>query len=151
MDNTMNPKTGSRKLSRFGRHPQAGYTIQASVWLEKDGELYIGGGRATLLEKLYQLGSIAAAARAMKLTYRNAWLWIDAMNRLAPSPLVEKITGGAGGGHTQLTDEGLQAIAQYHALRTKLAEIISQEHFFNIDTMFTESAREDFGNSSQNI
>ena len=84
------PKTGSRKASRFGRHQQTRYTTQASVWIEKDGELYLGGGRAILLEKLDQLGSIAAAARYMGLTYRNAWLWIDAMNRLAPSPLVEK-------------------------------------------------------------
>ncbi|MCL1885846.1 MAG: LysR family transcriptional regulator [Dehalococcoidia bacterium] len=123
MENTKKAQSGSRKLSRFGRHPQTGYTVQASIWLEKDGELYIGGGRAALLEKLEELGSIAAAARAMKLTYRNAWLWIDAMNRLAPSPLVEKITGGAGGGHAQITDAGRQAIAQYHELRTKLAKI----------------------------
>jgi len=123
VDSAQDSKAGSRKLSRFGRHPKIGYTIQANVWVEKDGELYIGGGRATLLEKLDQLGSISAAARAMKLTYRNAWLWIDAMNRLAPSPLVEKITGGAGGGHAQLTDEGRQAIAQYRKLRAKLSEI----------------------------
>ena len=116
-------KTGSRKPSRFGRHPQAGYTTQASVWIEKDGELYLGGGRAMLLERLAKLGSIAAAARSMRLTYRNAWLWIDAMNRMAPSPLVEKITGGAGGGHAQLTDEGHKAIASYKELRARLAEI----------------------------
>jgi molybdate transport system regulatory protein len=116
-------KTGSRKPSRFGRHPQAGYTTQASVWIEKDGELYLGGGRAMLLERLEQLGSIAAAARSMGLTYRNAWLWIDAMNRLATSPVVEKITGGTGGGHAQLTDEGRKAVAEYKDLRSKLAEL----------------------------
>jgi len=125
LNNVNDLKNTSRKLSRFGRHPQTGYTVQASIWLEKDGELYIGGGRATLLEKLGQLGSIAAAARSMKLTYRNAWLWIDAMNRLAPSPLVEKIAGGAGGGHAQLTEEGRRAIANYHKLRAKLAELTS--------------------------
>ncbi len=118
-------KIGSRKPSRFGRHPQAGYTTQASVWIEKDGELHLGGGRAMLLERLEQLGSIAAAARSMGLTYRNAWLWIDAMNRLAPSPVVEKITGGAGGGHAQLTDEGRKAVYNYKELRSKLAELFS--------------------------
>lgn len=127
MDKNDNSKTGSRKPSRFGRHPHAGYTTQASVWIEKDGELYLGGGRAILLEKLDQMGSIAAAARSMGLTYRNAWLWIDAMNRLAPSPLVEKITGGAGGGHARLTDEGRKAIAYYRELRTKLAEFLSAD------------------------
>ena len=124
MDKNDKSKTGNRKPSRFGRHPQAGYTTQASVWIEKDGELYLGGGRAMLLERLEQMGSIAAAARSMGLTYRNAWLWIDAMNRLAPSPLVEKITGGTGGGHAQLTDEGRKAIAAYKKLRARLAEIL---------------------------
>jgi molybdate transport system regulatory protein len=115
-----------KKLSRFGRHPQPGYTSLASVWIEKDGELYLGGGRVMLLEKLDELGSIAAAARAMDLTYRNAWLWIDAMNRLAPSPLVEKIIGGKGGGRARLTEEGCKAIASYHALRDRLnAAVIS--------------------------
>jgi molybdate transport system regulatory protein len=123
MSKSEKPKTGSRKPSRFGRHPHAGYTTQASVWIEKDGELYLGGGRAILLERLEQLGSIAAAARSMGLTYRNAWLWIDAMNRMAPSPLVEKITGGAGGGHAQITAEGLKAIAYYKELRAKLADL----------------------------
>ena len=77
-----------------------------------------------LLERLEQLGSIAAAARSMGLTYRNAWLWIDAMNRLAPAPLVEKITGGAGGGHAQLTDEGHKAVLAYKKLHARLSELI---------------------------
>jgi molybdate transport system regulatory protein len=116
-----------RKPSRFGRHPHSGYVAQASVWIEKDGELYLGGGRVMLLEKLDQLGSIAAAARTMNLTYRNAWLWIEAMNRLAPSPLVEKVTGGSGGGHAQLTEEGRKAITSYKDLRAKLAGLLPME------------------------
>ncbi|MCL2150467.1 MAG: LysR family transcriptional regulator [Dehalococcoidia bacterium] len=110
------------KPSRFGRHPQAGYHIQASVWIEKDGELYLGGGRVMLLEYIAKLGSIAAAARSMHLTYNNAWLWINAMNKLAPSPLVERMAGGAGGGYAKLTEEGLRAIAQFHELRARLEE-----------------------------
>lgn len=73
-----------------------------------------------LLERIDKLGSIAAAARSMNLTYNNAWLWINAMNQLAPAPLVERVTGGSGGGHARLTDEGRQAIAQFHKLRGKL-------------------------------
>jgi molybdate transport system regulatory protein len=131
MEQREKPKTGTRKPSRFGRHPHAGYTAQASVWVEKDGELYIGGGRAMLLEKLDQLGSIAAAARFMGLTYRNACLWIVAMNRLAPSPLVETITGGSGGGHARLTDEGHRAIEAYKELRSRLSEFIGPDISFS--------------------
>lgn len=115
------------KPSRFSRHPQAGYSVRASIWLEKDGELYLGGGRVMLLERLEKLGSIAAAARSMKLSYRNAWLWIEAMNRLAPSPLVEKLTGGAGGGSARLTETGRSAIVLYHETHTRLDELLRQE------------------------
>lgn len=108
-----------RKPSRFGRHPESGYTVHTSIWLEKDGELYLGGGRVMLLERVGQFGSIAAAARSMNLTYANAWNWIKAMNELAPSPLVEKMIGGSGGGHAMLTLEGQKAIRQFHLLRHK--------------------------------
>ena len=79
-----------------------------------------------LLEKSGQLGSIAAAARSMELGYRNAWLWVDAMNRLAPAPLVEKTIGGDKGGYTRVTEEGRKTISQYKELREKFQEFIKQ-------------------------
>ena len=94
--------------------------------MEKDGELYMGWGRVMLLERIDKFGSIAAAARSMRLGYRNAWLWIEAMNRLAPAPLVEKTAGGAGGGHARLTDEGRKAVGHYKDLRAKLEEFLRQ-------------------------
>jgi len=120
------------KPSRFGRHPQEGYHVQASIWIEKDGELYLGGGRIMLLERIEKLGSIAAAARSMNLTYNNAWLWINSMNQLAPSPLVERTAGGTGGGHARLTEEGHNAIAQFHKLRAKLQSLVPSPHPYPI-------------------
>jgi len=79
-----------------------------------------------LLERIDKLGSIAEAARSMRLTYRNAWLWIEAMNRLAPAPLVEKTAGGVGGGYARLTDEGRKAVNQYKDLHTKWEEFLRQ-------------------------
>lgn len=115
-----------KKPSRFSRHPEPGYRVRGRVWLEKDGELYMGWGRAMLLERIDKFGSIAAAARSMKLGYRNAWLWIEAANRLAPAPLVEKTAGGAGGGHARLTEEGRKAVSQYKELRAKFEDFIRQ-------------------------
>jgi len=79
-----------------------------------------------LLERIDELGSIAAAARSMKLGYRNAWLWVDSMNRLAPVPLVENVTGGSGGRHAILTEEGRKAIREYKELRAKFLEFLGQ-------------------------
>jgi molybdate transport system regulatory protein len=98
--------------------------LRSKVWLEKDGKLFMGWGRVTLLERIDQLGSISAAARSMKLAYRNAWLWVEAMNRLAPSPLVEKSTGGIKGGYARLTEEGRRIINEYKDKRRQVREIL---------------------------
>ncbi|MBN1368380.1 MAG: LysR family transcriptional regulator [Dehalococcoidales bacterium] len=113
-----------RKVRRFSHDPQPGYVIKGRVWLEKDGELYLGWGRIKLLENIDKFGSIASAAQAMGLGYRNAWLWVQAMNRLAPSPLIEVVTGGTGGSHAKLTDEGHKAVAEYKQLHEKLQEAL---------------------------
>jgi molybdate transport system regulatory protein len=119
------PKVRARKTT----HPRQGetdYMVNGRIWVEKDGKLYLGWGRIILLERIEELGSIAAAARSMKLGYRNAWLWIDAMNQLSPTPLVEKVTGGKEGGHARVTDQGKKAIAQYRELREKFRQFIKQ-------------------------
>jgi molybdate transport system regulatory protein len=120
------PSFRGKKPSRFSRHPQPGYGVRVRIWVEKDGELYMGWGRVMLLQRIDELGSIAEAARSMRLSYRNAWLWIEAMNRLAPAPLVEKTAGGVGGGRARLTDEGRKAVGQYKDLRAKLEKLLRQ-------------------------
>jgi molybdate transport system regulatory protein len=120
------PSFRVKKPSRFSRHPQPGYGVRGRIWVEKDGELYMGWGRVMLLERIEELGSIAAAARSMRLGYRNAWLWIEAMNRLSPAPLVEITTGGVGGRHARLTEEGRKAISQYKELRARFQDLLGQ-------------------------
>jgi molybdate transport system regulatory protein len=124
MTKTEIPSFRPKKPPRLSHHPEPGCVVRGRIWLEKDGELYIGGGRAILLERIEELGSIAAAARSMRLGYRNAWLWVEAMNRLSPVPLVEKVTGGAGGYHARLTEEGRRALSEYKKLRAGLQEFI---------------------------
>ena len=94
--------------------------------MEKEGKLYLGWGRVMLLERIDKFGSIAAAAKSMGLGYRNAWLWVEAMNRLAPAPLVEKTTGGSGGRHSRLTEEGRKAISHYKELRVRFQDLLGQ-------------------------
>jgi len=120
------PKFRPKKPRRFSRHPEPGYVVRGRIWVEKDGELYMGWGRAMLLERIDEFGSIAAAARSMGLAYRSAWLWIEAVNRLAPVPLVEKTTGGVGGGRARLTEEGRKAVSEYKELRARFQEFLKQ-------------------------
>jgi molybdate transport system regulatory protein len=65
-----------------------------------------------MLEAIGETGSISAAARALGMSYRRAWLLVDTMNRCFAEPLVET-TAGAG---ARLTDRGRAALADYRAL-----------------------------------
>jgi len=127
MTDTKIPDFGVKHVSRSGAQVESGVVVRSKVWLEKDGKLFMGWGRATLLERIDQLGSISAAAKSMKLAYRNAWLWVEAMNRLAPAPLVEKSTGGAKGGYTRLTEDGRRIVAEYKEKRATVRELLKQK------------------------
>ena len=120
------PDFGVKHGTRSGHQPESGIVVKSKVWLEKDGKLFMGFGRVTLLERIDQFGSISAAARSMKLAYRNAWLWVEAMNRLAPHPLVVKSTGGSRGGYARLTEDGRKIINDYKEKRASIREIINR-------------------------
>jgi molybdate transport system regulatory protein len=68
--------------------------------------IIIGPGRADLLELIQTQGSIAAAGRQMRMSYKRAWALVDAMNTTFAAPLVEAAKGGAGGGGARLTPLG---------------------------------------------
>jgi molybdate transport system regulatory protein len=87
--------------------------IDGRFWLTKDGRNFLGSGRIELLEKIAQTGSIHAAAKAMKMSYKAAWERVNAMNDIADRPIIEKTTGGRGGGGTVLTAHAYELIATY--------------------------------------
>jgi molybdate transport system regulatory protein len=85
-------------------------------------EIAMGPGKAVLLEAIAREGSITAAGKAMGMSYRRAWLLVDAMNRCWAEPLVETAAGGAKGGGARLTDTGKTILAAYRALDEAMGE-----------------------------
>jgi molybdate transport system regulatory protein len=79
----------------------------------------LGPGKADLLQAVVDTGSITRAARAMRMSYRRAWLLIDAMNRDFREPLVEAARGGPGGGGAALTPLGRDVLSRYRAMERK--------------------------------
>ncbi len=90
--------------------------IDGRFWLTKEGQSFLGAGRIELLERIDQVGSINAAAKEMKMSYKAAWERINGMNALADQPLIERSTGGRGGGGTKLTPYAHELIATFHRL-----------------------------------
>jgi molybdate transport system regulatory protein len=77
---------------------------------------FLGDTRIKLLEAIAEHGSISQAAKAVPLSYKAAWDAVDAMNNVAPEPLVIRTTGGKHGGGTELTAYGHRLIGFYRAL-----------------------------------
>lgn len=88
--------------------------IDGRFWLTKEGQSFLGAGRIELLERIDKTGSINAAAKEMKMSYKAAWERINGMNALADQPLIERLTGGHGGGGTKLTPYARELIATFH-------------------------------------
>jgi molybdate transport system regulatory protein len=81
----------------------------------------IGPGKARLLEEIARTGSISAAARAMEMSYRRAWLLVDDLKSVFGEPLVETAAGGAQGGGAALTRRGREVLAAYRSLEKAAA------------------------------
>lgn len=87
----------------------------------------LGPGRAELMERIARTGSISAAAREMGMSYRRAWLLVEASNAAFVEPLVATSTGGSGGGGAQLTDFGMAILARYRAMELKAAQALAAD------------------------
>ncbi|WP_375263084.1 winged helix-turn-helix domain-containing protein [Palleronia sp.] len=79
------------------------------------GRGMVGPGKAELLQRIGETGSIAAAGRAMGMSYKRAWQLVETMNTTFSAPVVTSVRGGARGGGATLTATGVQVLAAYVA------------------------------------
>ncbi|MDP9095630.1 MAG: LysR family transcriptional regulator [Pseudomonadota bacterium] len=94
--------------------------------LDFDESRALGPGKVRLLELLGETGSISAAARAMGMSYRRAWLLVDALNQTFRQPVVQTRGGGVGGGGADLTEFGIALVANYRAMEEETRETLAQ-------------------------
>ncbi len=79
----------------------------------------IGPGKIRLLELINETGSISAAGRALEMSYRQAWLLVDELNRMFAKPVVSAQTGGGGGGGTIVTETGNDIVRLYREMERR--------------------------------
>ena len=90
--------------------------LHGSVWMTVGGENFGGLARIRLLAAIASCGSITKAAKEIHMSYKAAWDAVDQMNNLAGEPLVERVSGGKGGGGTRLTARGLQLVDNFRLI-----------------------------------
>jgi len=87
----------------------------------------LGPGKVDLLQAIERHRSISGAAREMGMSYRHAWVLVDAMNRSFISDLVVTSTGGKGGGGAQVSPLGLDVVQRYLDMEAKAAKSVEAE------------------------
>ncbi len=102
--------------------------------LYRENEIAIGPGKVELLEAIADTGSISSAARRLGMSYRRAWLLVDAMNRSLREPAVATAAGGSHGGGARLTDTGLAVIRLYRDVEAA-AEQAAREPLAALETL----------------
>jgi molybdate transport system regulatory protein len=79
----------------------------------------IGPGKIALLEAIRSTGSISAAARALGMSYRRAWLLVEELNRALREPAVTAEAGGRRGGGAAVTPVGERVVDLYRAIEAQ--------------------------------
>jgi molybdate transport system regulatory protein len=98
--------------------------------LDFDDARRLGPGKVGLLEAIEATGSITGAARAMGMSYRRAWLLLEATNGMFRTPVVETAHGGTRGGGARVTAFGQEVVARYRAVEGALREAASADVAF---------------------
>lgn len=96
--------------------------VRVHIWMEDDGETALGMGRAVLLAKIREHGSLRQAAADMRMSYRAAWGKLKATEARLGVALVRK----AHGQRFELTEEGERLCAAFLALHAEVEAFARQ-------------------------
>lgn len=100
---------------------------KSKIWLEKNGELVFGDGKAEILAAVERTGSLSATAKKMNMSYRHTWSYIRAIEKRLGVKVIEKQIGGKGGGGSKLTKHGKDFLMRYKAFRQGINEMVDKK------------------------
>jgi len=106
--------------------------VRFKLWLStKNVEGVFGDGKWRLLKIIDSEGSLNAASKALRISYRKAWGDLSKAEACLNIALLEKHRGGRMGGATCLTKQGKEWVKAYTKFRgeiEKAAEKAYEKH-----------------------
>jgi molybdate transport system regulatory protein len=87
----------------------------------------MGPGKAELIARIGETGSISAAARAMRMSYRRAWQLVEALNHDFREPVVTTAIGGTRGGGARVTPFGERLVRRFRAMERRASAAITSD------------------------
>lgn len=128
--------------------------MQAEILLtlKLQQRLFADPRRIALLKQVQQTGSISQGARLADISYKSAWDAINEMNQLAEQTIVERTTGGKGGGGAMLTRYGERLLQLYDLLaqiQQKAFDVLQDDNL-PLDSLLAAIARFSLQTSARN-
>jgi len=117
--------------------------IRLRLWLETSNGILFGSGRAELLERVQELGSLKKAAESLGMSYRAAWGKIKQTEDVLGKKLIEKKHSNREG--YELTPLGAELTRLFLAWIRDVEEEAAQKahELFSFDSVsYTERAAE---------
>lgn len=116
------------------------FHIRSKVWIEDDsGKVIFGLGRLKILEAIARCGSLNAAAKELKMSYRGLWGKIKTTEESLGQPLLIKNAGGSSGGGSELTPLAKHLIEEFK----KMHGHINWETDLFFDTVYASALNAD--------
>ncbi len=116
-------------------------------------KLFADPRRIALLKQIEQTGSISQGAKNAGISYKSAWDAINEMNTLSEQLLVERATGGKGGGGALITRYGQRLIQLYDLLgqiQQKAFNVLSDDDALPLDSLLAAISRFSLQTSARN-
>ena len=111
--------TMAKRKAKTGDTAKTGDRL--SIRLDLASGARIGPGKVAVLEEIGRSGSISAAGRALRMSYRRTWELVEELNRSLGTPVVETAAGGSGGGGPVRPAAGKAVIERYRAIEMDTA------------------------------
>ncbi|MEO3989457.1 molybdenum-dependent transcriptional regulator [Pseudocitrobacter cyperus] len=129
--------------------------MQAEILLtlKLQQRLFADPRRIALLKQIAQTGSISQGAKNAGISYKSAWDAINEMNTLSEQALVDRATGGKGGGGAVLTRYGQRLIQLYDLLaqiQQKAFDVLSDDDALPLDSLLAAISRFSLQTSARN-
>jgi molybdate transport system regulatory protein len=113
---------------------QGPFFIRSKIWFEDgSGEVIFGLGRLKMLEAIDRHGSIQAAAKELKMSYRALWGRITATENRMGRQLLTRNVGGASGGGSRLTPFAKILLEKFRDIHQRIA--LESDRLFEKDIL----------------
>ena len=87
--------------------------VDKKIWITHNKQPIMGIGRYKLLKLIDKHSSLKKAAQELDISYKTAYNYLQKMQERLGEKIILSIKGGATGGSTELTSQGLELIRRF--------------------------------------